>query len=781
MKSRNIGLVGILWAVCGVAGGMAPGGPYLVHVTDTQPGQIMVVSGGDYDPETARVIVHIPGTLTTQRETLPDTIKVMADEFDGNLPAPPLQPPAKQTHTLTPLLASDRSVFVRLPAHPYPPGYTAVVWLKDGEQLSRPILVNQPAAWFLLKTTCRPGEMNRLCGWNLRGDRYVPRYLFLRGADGKTVRLDEERRHKEDGFSENFCIQFRLPADLPPGDYVVFAHNNSGHGHGVTNLMALKVTAEPEFPQRLHVATKHGVVGDGFTNNHAALQKLIDDVGADGGGIVFLPPGSYRVDDTVQLRAHVLLRGAGRNATTVFFGGTPHERNRYRWFISAREVDHTGIEDVTVRVTHPMDMAISYYNGGRPTYHTRLHRCRIAGGSVGVHYNVDMEVSGCSFENANFFAHNLKRGWIHHNEFSVGRLGGNPFALWSSENCTVEHNRVYRSNRGFVWQNHGQLGHYHNFIGANVVEDARMGGNAGETYLFEGAGFRWFGSPSEIRADGFEAKNTDWEPDALKDAFAVVTAGRGLGQYRRIASNTVTEVVLAEPWRVVPSGDVCISVMRGVVENAICNNRHVDCDNSMMFYGCGMLNNRIIRNRSENTLGISVWSRGEAEKGVLVPDYYNIFDGNVLEDQGGFWLTRLGDLKQEAGVRNLNNVFRNNFLADVRRKRENQYGNVWEETKHGSYRPVQSAFWMDIGRSYHQDREQSPIWIDTLIERNFITRCDRGIEMRKIAGGTLVQENTLFDVKLPIIDNGTDNVVSGNRLEQPNHTDPPPAAELDRP
>jgi hypothetical protein len=247
---------------------------------------------------------------------------------------------------------------------------------------------------------------------------------------------------------------------------------------------------------------------------------------------------------------------------------------------------------------------------------------------------------------------------------------------------------------------HGKFGHYHNFIDANVVEDNRLGGNAGETYLFEGAGFCWFGAPTEIASDAFRVKDAAWEANSLKDAFAVVTAGRGLGQYRRIASNKTTEVRLSVPWRVIPAGDVRMTIMRGVVENAICNNRHVDCDNSMMFYGCGMLNNRILRNRSENTLGISVWSRGETENNVLVPDYYNIFDANVLEDQGAFWLTRLGDLKQEVGVRSLNNVLRNNFLADVRRKRENQYGNVWEETRHGSYRPVASAIWMDIGRSY---------------------------------------------------------------------------------
>jgi len=182
MRSKDIGFVAILWLIGGVACAQTPGGPDVLHATDAQPGHVMIVSGGGYDPETVRVIVHVPGTLTAERDALPDMIKAMADEFDGNHPAPPLEPPTEQTHTLTPLHASKRSVFVRLPAHPYPPGYTAIVWLKDGEQLSRPIFVNQPAAWFLLKTTSRPGEMNRLCGWNLRGDRYVPRYLFLRGA-----------------------------------------------------------------------------------------------------------------------------------------------------------------------------------------------------------------------------------------------------------------------------------------------------------------------------------------------------------------------------------------------------------------------------------------------------------------------------------------------------------------------------------------------------------------------------------------------------------------------
>ncbi len=749
-----------------------PSGPYITHVSDTHPGQTMVVTGGGYDPATVRVIVHVPGNLTAQRNELPAKVAALTTAFNGSLSPLPQEPPTERTHTLKPMHATARSVFVPLPAHPYPPDYVGIVWLADGERLSNPMVVNRPQSWFLLKTTSRPGELNRLCGMNLRGDRYVPRYLFLRAKGDEPRQLDEVPRHKEDGFSETFCVQFRLPADLEPGEYEVFLHNNSGGPFGFTRPLPLTVTVDPEFPERLFVATEHGVKGDSLTDNREALQAIIDRAGEAGGGIVFLPPGAYRVDDTVQLREHVVLRGAGRDATTLFFGGVAHEKKRCSWFLSARGVHHTGIEDLTVRVSYPMQYAVSYYAGGDPTFDTHLRRCRFVGGTVGIHYNVNMEVAHCSFEGGTFFAHNLKQSWVHDNQFTTGRLQGNPVGLWSTENCTIEHNRAYNSNRGFVWQAHGYFGHYHNLIDANVVEDARFGANAGETYLFEGAGFQWFGQPAEIHPNRFSADGADWKPDALKYCFAVVTAGRGLGQYRRIVSNTASEVTLAEPWTVLPCGDVRISILRGVVENAICNNRHIDCDNSMMFYGSGMLNNRIVRNRSENSLGISIWSLAEAEKDVLVPDYFNVFDGNVCEDQGGIWLTRLGDLKQDVGVRNLNNVFRNGLLADVRRKRENQYNNVWEETRNGSYRPVQAAFWCDIGRSYHADPTQNPIWNDTLIEHNYITRCDRGVELHKISGGTVVRSNTFFEVKQPIIDEGVGSDVVDNRFEPDGATRP---------
>jgi len=754
--------------------------PYIIHVSDAAPGRTLVISGGGYEPSKVQVILHVPGTEVRQRDKLPDLITALARSYAGQPKPLPVQPPNQQTLTLKPLHATERTVFVTMPQGAFPPGYTAIVWLRDDNGFSNPMVVNQPEAWFLLRTTSRPGELNLLCGANLVGDPYVPNYVFLREPGGRVRKLEQVERHHEDGWSEDFCIQFRIPVDLEPGNYQVFAHNNSGNEFGFTRSLSLKVATDPAFPQRLYVATDFGVKGDGFTDNRAALQDLLDKAGKEGGGIVYLPPGLYRVDETVQMRDHVTLRGAGREATTIYYGGPAGVKRRAIWFISARDVHHTAFEDLTIRTADPMVYAISYFNDYKPVLDTAIRRCRIVGGLVSVHYNINMEIGDSLFERATLHVTNMEHGWIHDNEFTSGRLRGNPVALWSSENCVIEHNRVYGSSRGFVWQNHGYLGHYHNLIDSNVVEDNRLGANAGETFLFEGSGFRWWGKPDEITANGFMVKSVAWKPDELKNTFAVVTNGRGTGQYIRVAGNNENSVRLVEPWRVMPEGEVRICLMFGVVENAFVNNRDVNCDNSMMWFGAGAIHNRIVRNRSENGLGMSVWSWCEGAKNMLVPDYFNLFGNNVIEDQGSFWLTVLGDIKQDIGIRNLNNILRDNFVADVRRKRENQYWNVWEERRFGTYRPIQSAFWMDIGRSYAADRTQNPIWIDTLIEGNYITRCDWGVELRHISGGTVVINNTFFDVKLPVIDQGRQSVIRDNQIDQPVFENPPPWAEVDR-
>ena len=769
---HTVSILFVLLEVLALSSKAGDDAPWIVHAASTPSGYTVAITGGGFDPATVEVIVTLPGPATGQREEAAEWIRRQALTWDGKAPplpdSPPLGDESKKavTKVLKPVHASEHTVFAGLPAHPWPPGCaTVIAWLRDGEKLSRPFLFNRIDAWNLLRPASCPGEVNRINGFHLRGDPYATNHVFLKAPDGAVRELEKVARHSADSFSPDYTVSFRLPEDVAPGKgYRVFVHSNSGEIYGFSRFLPLEIAAKPKQEPAFVNVAERGVAGDSRTDQFPALQAILDETGEAGGGIVFLPPGSYRIGGMLQLGNDTVLRGAGRENTILFHDADlDPEKRPPRWFVSARGVNRTGIEELTVRAGPGKEYAVSYYADGEPTCDTHLLRCRFEDGTVGIAHNIRMEIADCVFVRSRFHASRLEDSWVHDNEFSMGRLRGNPVVLWGTERCTIEHNRVHTSDRGFVWQTHSGIGHFHNFIGSNVVEGTRMSGNAGETYLFEGSGFIWHGQPSEIRADGLSAAGQKWEPGKLEKHFAVVVQGRGTGQFARIASNTEDSITLEKPWPVPPAGDVRISILRGTVQNVIVNNRHVDCDNSMMFYGCGAIDNRIIRNLSENTLGISLWSHADAKKGELIPDYFNVFDSNVCEDQGGFWLTKMGSLVQPAGLRNVANVFRLNFLSDVCRKRENQYHPTWENTQ-GECRPEAAAFWMDIGRTYEKVEPSHPVWNDTLIERNYITRTGRGVEIGPANAGTVVRRNTFFDVREPVIDRGAGSLVEENAL-----------------
>jgi hypothetical protein len=58
--------------------------------------------------------------------------------------------------------------------------------------------------------------------------------------------------------------------------------------------------------------TTHGAVGDGLADDTAAIQAALDAAGAEGGGVVFLPKGEYRVEGHLTLPERVTLEGTWR-------------------------------------------------------------------------------------------------------------------------------------------------------------------------------------------------------------------------------------------------------------------------------------------------------------------------------------------------------------------------------------------------------------------------------------------------------------------------------------
>lgn len=63
-----------------------------------------------------------------------------------------------------------------------------------------------------------------------------------------------------------------------------------------------------------------GALGDGTTNDQAAFQAAVDAANAAGGGVVFVPPGTYKLSTPVTIKTGVTLRGSGVDVTILKSG-----------------------------------------------------------------------------------------------------------------------------------------------------------------------------------------------------------------------------------------------------------------------------------------------------------------------------------------------------------------------------------------------------------------------------------------------------------------------------
>jgi Pectate lyase superfamily protein len=96
-----------------------------------------------------------------------------------------------------------------------------------------------------------------------------------------------------------------------------------------------------------------GAMGDGYTDDAAAIQSAINQAVGAGGGVVFFPPGTFLIGSGLKITgSNIALQGSGKTATTIF-GGIPVD-----WSISA--LTTTMKSNIEIR-----DLTMDTNNAGR--------------------------------------------------------------------------------------------------------------------------------------------------------------------------------------------------------------------------------------------------------------------------------------------------------------------------------------------------------------------------------------------------------------------------------
>jgi hypothetical protein len=138
----------------------------------------------------------------------------------------------------------------------------------------------------------------------------------------------------------------------------------------------------------IYPVTAYGAVGDGITNDRAAIQACINACSAAGGGVVYFPPGTYGIGTSaVYLADGVSLMGCGHGASILRILASNTTTNMIVYAAPPGPYNNVLISDLG-------------FEGNWLAQPTRLS----SGGLVALRYCVGLKISRCRFSYSRYFS-----------------------------------------------------------------------------------------------------------------------------------------------------------------------------------------------------------------------------------------------------------------------------------------------------------------------------------------------------------------------------------------
>lgn len=223
----------------------------------------------------------------------------------------------------------------------------------------------------------------------------------------------------------------------------------------------------------------YGAVGDGTTDDTAAIQAAINASGDVGGtesySIVYLPAGDYRVTSTLTVKGNLWIRGAGERTFIDFTSPTSAPDNLFEWI--GTSIDDFVISDMRIR-GHGTDSGDGssngcgvYLNGSNNVDRFKARRVRVERFRYGIRVYGNIKVEGpevreCWFDECSYASLSMNNttdakvigNYVDCDRTGVGDGAAGKVGLWLGEVSTgttghfdagVHNNHVYNaSNEG---------------------------------------------------------------------------------------------------------------------------------------------------------------------------------------------------------------------------------------------------------------------------------------------------------------------------------------------
>ena len=556
------------------------------------------------------------------------------------------------------------------------------LWVEDQGQRSPSVYVNRARGMHFDSPEVGAGGPLRLFGRNLllSGGTTQVRFQARNGGGGSgnaTVLASQ---------SDAYTLRMTAPSSLVAGvTYDVYVSNGLGGTAGETLVerSILGVAAGSDYFQlgvgwasklnftgNVYNVKTDGrltkkATGDGNTDDRPAIQAAIDLAAANGGGIVYLPAGNYKLIYSgwggLVMRNRVVVQGAGKTNTFVRFGYDAPQG--YSGGGQAVHFDdgssQSGLADIAlINVDTQSKWIINLW--ATKSSELFLQRVRFdlnLGEWLMLRDNTKIVVANSDItqgiDKSSWAGPILMLGTtnavVSGNTITYA-INGLDFG--NTQDCVIENNQIYRDGSARYpssMVNHVLiLGFAQNVAvkgnSFKVINGPAQNSNDGEAIIAEGGANDRIdedaGTVSSATATTLQDNSKNWGTMRMRPVVAIVH-GPGMGQWRSISSRSGNTLTVSQPWDVQPTSASRYAIFNwGSRSWLLQGNTFEGNQRGITLYGNATLDVAIVSNTLTNSgsIDLTPWQANQSNLGVpqeFLPMYNNQIIGNNVSNTNG--------------------------------------------------------------------------------------------------------------------------------------------------